>query len=137
MITPEEQPVQEQKRQNGWHAEHIYLIIKYGGFFASGGGRWWTRIKLLTLQIRPDSPAAKVFKLADITYLWRSAETMDKPDPLSVLGKKYNRETARQIPYGGLVSSKGIIVKVVTEEQANAQSKACKEHLMKLLTSAD
>lgn len=62
---------------------------------------------------------------------------MDKPDPLSVLGKKYNRETARHMPYGGLVSSKGVIVKVITEEQASAQSKACKEHLMKLLASMD
>jgi hypothetical protein len=70
-------------------------------------------------------------------YLWRSAEIMDKPDPLSVLGKKYNRETARHIPYGGLVNSKGIIVKVVTEEQAKAQTKACKEHLMRLLASTD
>lgn len=40
---------------------------------------------------------------------------MEKPDPLSVLGKKYNRETKRHIPYGALVNSKGIIVKVVTE----------------------
>lgn len=62
---------------------------------------------------------------------------MDKPEPLSVLGKKYNIETARHIPYGGLVSSKGIIIRVVTEEQAKAQSRASKEHLMKLLTSMD
>gem|GEM_PF-246450 len=79
----------------------------------------------------------KYLSLPISMYLWRSAEIMDKPDPLSVLGKKYNRETARHIPYGGLVNSKGIIVKVVTEEQAKAQTKACKEHLMKLLASMD
>ncbi len=66
-------------------------------------------------------------------YLWRSAETMDKPNPLSVLGKKYTRETARQMPDGGLISFDGIIVEVVTEEQAKAQFNACKEHLKDLL----
>jgi siroheme synthase (precorrin-2 oxidase/ferrochelatase) len=60
---------------------------------------------------------------------------MEKPDPLSVLGKKYNRETKRHIPYGALVNSKGIIVEVVTEEQAKAQAKACKEHLKEILES--
>ncbi len=60
---------------------------------------------------------------------------MEKPDPLSVLGKKYNRETARHIPYGALINYKGIIIKVVTEEQANAQAKACKERLKEILAS--
>ncbi len=62
---------------------------------------------------------------------------MDKPDPLSVLGKKYTRETARKMPYGGLVRSDGIIVEVMTEEQAIAQFNACKEHLKDLLAGLD
>ncbi len=62
---------------------------------------------------------------------------IEKPDPLSLLGKKYTRETARHIPYGGLVNSEGIIVKVITEEESKAQTKACKEHLIRLLASTD
>lgn len=62
---------------------------------------------------------------------------INKPDPLSVLGKKYTIETARHIPFGGLVNSDGIIIKVITEEQSKAQTKACKEHLIRLLASAE
>ena len=62
---------------------------------------------------------------------------MDKPDPLSVLGKKYTRETARKMPYGGLVNSDGIIIEVITEEQARTQFNACKEHLKELLAGLD
>jgi len=62
---------------------------------------------------------------------------IEKPDPLSVLGKKYTRETARHIPYGGLMNSEGIIIEVITEEQSKTQTKACKEHLIKLLASSD
>jgi len=62
---------------------------------------------------------------------------MDKPDPISVLGLKYTMETARKMPYGGLVNSDGIIVLVVTEEQALAQFNACKEHLKDLLAKLD
>lgn len=62
---------------------------------------------------------------------------MDKPDSLSVLGKRYTRETARKMPYGGLVDSDGIIVQVITEEQAAAQFNACKEHLRELLADLD
>ena len=62
---------------------------------------------------------------------------IEKPDPISVLGKKYTRETARHIPYGGLVNSNGIIVRVITEEESKAQTHACKEHLIKLLASSD
>lgn len=58
---------------------------------------------------------------------------METPDPLSVLGKRYTRETARNMPYGGLVNSDGIIVEVVTEDRAKAQFNACKEHLKDLL----
>jgi hypothetical protein len=58
---------------------------------------------------------------------------MDKPDTMSVLGKRYTRETARKMPYGGLVNSDGIIVEVVSEDQAKAQFNACKEHLKDLL----
>jgi hypothetical protein len=62
---------------------------------------------------------------------------MDKPNPEGVLGKRYTIETARQMPYGGLVNSDGIIVKVITEEQAKARLNACKEHLKDLLSDMD
>jgi len=62
---------------------------------------------------------------------------MHKPNPESVLGKRYTIETARQMPYGGLVNSDGIIVQVITEEQAKAQFNACKEHLKDLLSDMD
>jgi len=56
---------------------------------------------------------------------------------MSVLGKRYTRETARKMPYGGLVNSDGIIVEVISEDQAKAQFNACKEHLKDLLADLD
>ncbi len=80
----------------------------------------------------------KLIKLISINYVsGKEAQMIEKPDPLSVLGKKYTRETARHIPYGGLMNSEGIIIEVITEEQSKTQTKACKEHLIKLLASSD
>ena len=62
---------------------------------------------------------------------------MDMPNPESVLGKRYTIETARLMPHGGLVNSDGIIIQVITEEQAKAQFNACKEHLKDLLADTD
>lgn len=47
----------------------------------------------------------------------------------SLEGKPYNSETARHLKYGGIVNSKGIIVKVFTEEDFTTKGKVCPSRL--------
>lgn len=40
---------------------------------------------------------------------------MNKFDTKELIGKEYTPELGRHMPYGGLVSSKGIIIRVMTK----------------------
>lgn len=58
--------------------------------------------------------------------IMEDAKLDDRAEMIGFVGKHYTTELGRQMPYGAVISSKGIIIRVMTKEDYPELESGCR-----------